>query len=729
MATITYDAELMTQQVAAIAVPNSKKFVCANDENGKIMIFSLGTDAVFYLCKEDATGSRRMINLNAALKRNEAKVTAFDVVQNVSDLTLYIVAALETSTSGLGAPLATQTDLLVLKPFKPEDVDMSTLEVDLSGYIMNRAGGAEPKNISAIYMSTSDKGSTYPETVIAYLPLGQVSKSTDLARLNLDLVFTTRGKYPFSVTLESPSEANSLATFVEETGYTSLLVGGASLTYFTAEECVHRNSKGTVISNDKVFSGVQELYISQTPEKVSIFASNSALGVGYAVVSIADLRQGISPTPLIPEGKGGSFSPVITQSSDRLQFVVADSDGALTLLQQDPESCIWATTPLYTPSLNTNLDVQAYAVHINLFNEDSSPMVLEAVLLSSTGWIDVLVNGRGCGVGPPGTPVLSDESGTVTLIIPTADISSFIFNVGNVEGSTLFKSSQDIDPSFKVNEALSQIKTGGDLKAAKLQTGGYLLDGSNASDDDIDSAAKAIAKLHDQRCNLAAQPNGLRTVAKSINHQPGSVRSGKSLGRIICGSNVERIKGAKSIWDWPWDAWEWFTNGIKHIVSWAIEEAEDVLNFIVDIGERILRWTVTTVVEIGKVIAWVFENVLEIAEKIIEWIGFLLDWSDIQDTHKSIVHIVNSGLESGAANLNTIAAKIDQFFVDIESTLKEAIYPDELTQQTASPSLPENPDTDPHKSTLNSTKLNYSKYQVGFARPAFMARPKADRNP
>lgn len=124
----------------------------------------------------------------------------------------------------------------------------------------------------------------------------------------------------------------------------------------------------------------------------------------------------------------------------------------------------------------------------------------------------------------------------------------------------------------------------------------------------------------------------------------------------------------------------------------------------------------TTIVEIGKVMAWVFEKVLEIAEKIIEWIGFLLDWGDIQDTHKSIVHFMNSALDSGTQNLETVADTVDHFFLTLETTIKEAIYPDKLTQQTASPSLPGNSDTEAQKVTLSSTKVNYSKYQVNRAR-------------
>ena len=144
MASLTYDSELMVQQVAAVAVPNSHNFVSTNDENGKLMIFSLGTDGVFYLCKEDHTGSRVVVNLSSALRVAPAQVKAFDVVQNPTDLTLYItVASVRPGTA--------QTDLLLLKPFKPTNVDLASPTLDLSGYIMPRTGAGQT-SISAIYM-------------------------------------------------------------------------------------------------------------------------------------------------------------------------------------------------------------------------------------------------------------------------------------------------------------------------------------------------------------------------------------------------------------------------------------------------------------------------------------------------------------------------------------------------------------------------------------------------
>ncbi|KAL8636711.1 MAG: hypothetical protein Q9228_005928 [Teloschistes exilis] len=472
MASLTYDSELMNRQVAAIAVPNSHNFTSANDETSKLMIFSLGTDGVIYLYKEDHTGSQVIINLSSALKVAPAQVKAFDVVQKPSDLTLYItLATMNPGTTG--------TDLLVLKPFKPTDVDLTSPSLDLSGCIMPRAGAGQTC-ISAIYMSNLDKGGTYPETVFAYVPNGQVSKASDLASVIVSANFDgwqlannlhlpedafkiidicpgrlQSGRGFFSLYLIQ--RAKCLTTFVDASGYTPLLVGGDSLTYYTAEQCLQGTS-GSVISSDKVFAGVQELYVAQTAQELIIFAENAAQGIGYSTTSVANPVQSLFASPLVPDGQGGAFSPAISTNSAALQFVVVNSSGVLSVLQKDQTSHISSSRGLFTPNLNKNIDFQACTVHVNLLQADLTAMVHQAVLISSTGWADIIINGRGVSVGPSGVPVLSDESGTVTLIIPTEDVSSYIFTVGNVQGSNIFQNPISIDPSFKISAALSKIK-------------------------------------------------------------------------------------------------------------------------------------------------------------------------------------------------------------------------------------------------------------------------------
>jgi hypothetical protein len=149
MATAPYDTELMTQQVAAVAIPNSHSFVTVRDENGSLMVFSLGSNGVFYVFKEDDSGSRVMIDFGAALKIAPATVTAFDITQSTKNSLLYVTAASVTPASELLG--AAKTDLLVLKPFQPSDIDVSDPNLDLSGLIMPRTGAGNT-SIASIFM-------------------------------------------------------------------------------------------------------------------------------------------------------------------------------------------------------------------------------------------------------------------------------------------------------------------------------------------------------------------------------------------------------------------------------------------------------------------------------------------------------------------------------------------------------------------------------------------------
>jgi hypothetical protein len=389
----------------------------------------------------------------------------------------------------------------------------------------------------------------------------------------LQLIFTTIGlEFPFQVTLQCPSGnansvtklyfsdqhivgASSLATFADSDGYTSLLVGGEGLYNWTAANCQVANKAGTLLTSDPVFDGVVELFISQSDQDLSIFATNSLQGVGYAIASATNPAVGILTAPLIPNGAGGIFSPLISADGLALQLIVADSSGNLSMLTQDTTTGLWDQTPFYTPSLSQNVDFQAYTVHVNLENPDLTPMTNQAILLSSSGWTNIVVNGRSVAVGPAGTPVFTDADGILTLLIPSEDISSYVFTIDNLKGNLpIFNKPIPIDPTFKVNNELASIKQGSDLRNASLQTGGHLLDGTTVSEDQIDQAALAISALNGQRQFLAADGRRFERSPRDrrLIFEPGAVRPGKSLGHLLCGHRTDRVHSANSITDMAW---------------------------------------------------------------------------------------------------------------------------------------------------------------------------------
>lgn len=335
---------------------------------------------------------------------------------------------------------------------------------------------------------------------------------------------------------------------------TALLVGGQGLYYWTATEAQRRGQPGTVLSRDQIFQETMELYVTQTMTQMSIFAANTAQGLGYAVANIVEPIRNILTTPLLPDDRGGRFSALLSQNGAIVQLLVADTYGVLTMLQQNVNDGIWNAIPLFTPSLSANRDFQAYTVHIDLFDASFTPLADQTVLLTSARWSEIVVNGRNVSVGPAGLPVVSDGAGTVTLLIPTEDVSASAFSVSNVYGSSVLARPVPIDPTFKVNQKLKTIKTGDDLRNAKLQSGGSLLSGLNVPARDVDEAAEAIAQLHNRR--TSSQTTSLDAFVEIDESQfrfgPARVRRGAELGKLVAGHRTHRIIESNSIKNMLW---------------------------------------------------------------------------------------------------------------------------------------------------------------------------------
>lgn len=329
---------------------------------------------------------------------------------------------------------------------------------------------------------------------------------------------------------------------------TALLVGGQGLYYWTAADAQKRDQPGAVLSSDDVFQGITELYVTQTASRLSIFAANTAQGMSYAVANIVGPIQIILTSPLLADGRGGRFSALLSPNEYILQLIVADNNGALTMLQQNVSDGIWSPIPLFTPSLSEIVEIQAYTVHIDLLDGNHTPLANRKVLLSSPRWGEVLVNGRSVNVGPNGVPVVSDGAGTVTLVVPTEDISASTFSLYNVSGDYLFQSPVPIDPTFKVNQKLKTINRGQDLRNATLQSGGTLLKDLGVTDAAADEAANAIVQLHNKLslAQVTSPDSAIEIAENQSNFRPG-VRRGADLGRIVAGHNAHRIIESRSI--------------------------------------------------------------------------------------------------------------------------------------------------------------------------------------
>lgn len=149
------------------------------------------------------------------------------------------------------------------------------------------------------------------------------------------------------------------------------------------------------------------------------------------------------------------------------------------------------------------------------------------------------------------------------------------------------------------------------------------------------------------------------------------------------------------------------------IVSWSVEKLQQGVAFLVKLGEKVYRWVLDGLTEIGKALSFIFNKVLELGAKVIEWLGFIFNWGDIQATQRSIVHLANDALTSGIGYIDTIESKVDGFFSGIIEKLQEESgksRPEEINKAVANGEsggdLPRDPD---------SAKANWAQYQVSYS--------------
>ena len=263
-----------------------------------------------------------------------------------------------------------------------------------------------------------------------------------------------------------------------------------------------------------------------------MWAADNRDGVGYLMAS-TDFTTVESPIPVIPKRQGGTFSVFKSATDGYEQILVSDQAGVLSLIRYDPALDFWHSTPFYTPALEKVIDIRCYYMQITVFDADKKPCINSEVMLKSSGYVDILVNGLSVQVSPNGLPIVTDQDGVLALTVPTGNISSYTFSVTTVDEARDSEGPLPIDPTVKVYDALSKIRTGDDLKNVKTQTGKSLLQDSKLSDGDIDQTAGAIAQAVNNR-NLLLVKKGLLPASKAA----------ESLDKARFGHNLDRLESS-----------------------------------------------------------------------------------------------------------------------------------------------------------------------------------------
>jgi len=374
------------------------------------------------------------------------------------------------------------------------------------------------------------------------------------------------------------------------TAYTNLVVGGDVITKFDYHQYTSGSGVGTPIVTGDTALGLKDIHIAPSTNLLTIWYTTIADGVNYYSAPMAQLNSG-QLIQLLEDGTGGQISTMLTAIEPNGELYVntllsVDQSGSLTLLQCASDTGIWQQVPFFVPSAANNMEVPSFTLRFIAKSDDPNQPVANSLLhITASGSVEAFSNGESATIDQEGRWYPADTSGVVSIIVSTADMASFTFQVDQFQAqaqTAVTITTEVLNPNAKLNAKLVSlnIKSGNDLLNAKTQTGDQLIKAGTVPQADADNAAKIINQLNALSL-VAGRPS--RQLKKWKNYPNIDIPLGV-LPEILCGcmpkNPVAQARFLKrlSLGDWRtgWGFFPWVYQKAKDAVNWVVQKAGNI---------------------------------------------------------------------------------------------------------------------------------------------------------
>ncbi|KAK3334408.1 hypothetical protein B0H65DRAFT_566621 [Neurospora tetraspora] len=708
---IHHDSELIEQVVTSTPLLDTQDFYVVKDEKQNPMVFSIGTHGVLYLIKQDELGRNQLINLSEKLSiPAEHEATALGVYQD-TDLTLNLVFA-HGEPKGL-------SQLVVLRRLKPEafdkDIDKlldhavqgqdNTIQGQIYGLLIGRGSDDDhplavarfrkvdsPENdicrLDIDYKASSWSVKTdlempcNPRQIISLCPGtlpggGGTFGVFVLFRISevLRLSFTglggqsVEGYYSHvNYHLPVPPGASDLATVRTSMGRTDLLVSAENgIHRIPARDCARGSTKlpdTSLVASADCLRGLKQIHAAQSGSLISVFTRNNDGVIAYTQFKIGpsespavDAFERHSDANQVLDG-GVRFAASVNETTQSQQmFVLGDEDHPrMRVLYQSGDSSLWTTGDFSVPAIKTHREVFTYTTHIKIYPGAGgrSPADGLEVDLSASSTCLATVNGRTIELSRLPVKVKADVMGTLTVIQEIDDLNVPSLRVSGVPGcETTY-----IDPSRKVLDFFSKIKSGDDLQNAHLPNGEKLLSGGSKNVN-IEGAAAAIKSLSSKGASMKLEAQFTGTEK----NQPVSLEQPSEQPKLGEESNISGEKPTTG----SWAVFDWLTRSLESVRDIFV----DGWHLVVKIGKKVWKFLVQT-----------YEHVMKGLRKALEWLGeglkkiwnglkFLFAWGDIKETHNIFRDYFEGFVDTAVKAVLLFGDKAVSYLDELEESLSK----------------------------------------------------------
>ena len=476
MATInlTCSSEMMKNYLQAELISPQEKFEALQTGDGHSLLFSIGTDGVFYLFREESGKSAAgwsKIDLSSALIRRdfsgEPKVTChtFEVGQSVQNGSLGMAMVIRTNAgdhlylclgnSNRDISWANSPNWTSYAYDNPA-IHLSKLEI-VNVFLCEPAGGTQyiivdvvrdpnsnVKNIERFYIDPNRKRGHYwnshdlpidiesdrYHSCLGRAPRGYVDglytagHAGESGQLEFRPVINVYGDVPPTpVRLNLPGGAvpSAIASTRNSDQSTDLFVtSGSTLYYFSSSNQADGAIGATLITNDFI-SDTSKLAAMYHNGLITLWGRNGSDQVYYTSCPLSQVSDPSAWSVPIPVLSGiEKMSPYIN-GVDGGNTIFAEGGGKIYRISQAPQSKLWQTTEitLPIPPQQKSISFNSYTTTIQVSDEQGLPLQDASLSLSASNRCGVYINGLYYVLDTTPIHIKSNALGSITIVEAT----------------------------------------------------------------------------------------------------------------------------------------------------------------------------------------------------------------------------------------------------------------------------------------------------------------------
>jgi hypothetical protein len=430
---------------------------------------------------------------------------------------------------------------------------------------------------------------------------------------------------------------------------------------------VFRNADAGALQQVGAMADVHEITVAQDDQRSAVWAACAGDHLYYGSAPRGGAAWNL---PVLFASDVLRIAPMRNRRRRANEVFAVRSDLTLEHRWQDPATTLWHARTLSMPGKPFMFDLETYTAHIHLEDDQAQALFQQTVSITSSEWTYATINGAVYSLDRDApAEVQTDMQGNITIVQLTQDISAPVFHLQ----SAAFAETINIYPNGKVRKGLAAVRSADDLRNARTADNKPVL-ADGLSDDVVSGTAQNVATISDAGATLVGgQPlaNGVLNVTPAGQRQMGQLALA-NLPHFAVGFTLKAgawqpmtpDRAALGALDFSLDSVlgdilhfldSAFEAGLKAIekgvtvladgTSFVLQHLEDGLSLVLTLAGKVVKLALTTLAAAFKALNWILKLIGIDLAKILAWLGHLLGWDDIWDTHKILASVMRNAVD------------------------------------------------------------------------------------